>query len=353
MKQAKTLAQLASQIKRESDERMDFVAPTTKLRYLPDGDVGRVAFRATMLNGRQKECEATPTRHCLRQIASRSNIPAQYVDRMTGANCPLLAQNVNWWWKHQPEKRMLRTLLNGDHVARAFVSNRYRPLENSDLAAIILPKLAQLECEVLSCEITETRLYIQAATPKVAAKLVGDVVRAGIVIGNSEVGAGALSLEPLLYYLRCLNGMIMPRVMRRYHIGRHSDPMFELDEAAEYYTDKTKEMDDRAFWMKVKDVVDGLFDKDRFKAMVDAFQGTQDQRIKGVESVEQVATRFQLNDDEKNDVLNHLIEGGDLSLFGLINAVTRTATDVESYDRSVELERVGGRLIELPKSTWN
>ena len=247
---------------------------------------------------------------------------------------------------------MLRTLLNGSHSARAFLSNVYRPLENSDLAAIILPKMADLGCEVLSCEITETRLYIQAATPKIEAKLVGDRVRCGIVASNSEVGAGAISLEPMLYYLRCLNGMVMPTVMRRYHIGRRSDPMFELDSAAEYYTDKTKEMDDRAFWSKVKDVVDGLFDKDRFNAMVDAFEGTTKQPIKGTEAVEEVQQRFQLDIAERDAVLNHLIEGGDSSLFGLINAVTRTATDVESYDRSIELQRIGGRLIELPKSVW-
>jgi hypothetical protein len=51
-----------------------------------------------------------------------------------------------------------------------------------------------------------------------------------------------------------------------------------------------------------------------------------------------------------NKVLDIL---GDLSLFGLINAVTRTASDVESYDRSVELQRIGGKIIELPKSVWN
>lgn len=349
MKQGKTLADLASIIKRVDNERRDFVTPTSKLRYSAEHtDRGVIQWDV----GKQ-EYEAAPTRYCLMQIAEAAGIPTKYVDRMIGPNCGLLAENINHWWKHEPKKRMLRTLLNGQHTARAFLSDRYRPLENSDLAAVVLPKLAAMECTVLSCEITETRLYIQAATAKLDHKLVGDVVQAGCVISNSEVGCGALSMEPMLYYLRCLNGMVMPRVMRRYHIGRHRDPMFELDEAAEYYTDKTREMDDRAFWMKVKDVVNGLFDKDRFTSMVEAFEGTTQQKIKAVDAVEEVTNRFQLNQDEKDNVLNHLIEGGDASLFGLINAVTRTATDVESYDRSVELQRIGGRIIELPKTTWN
>lgn len=348
MKQGKTLAQLASQIKQTRDSRKDFLASTTQMRYLPDHDVGCVALKVG-----NRQYQSAPTRHCLRQIAARSGIPTQYADKMTGENCPLLAENINWWWKHQPEKRMLRTLQNGSHIARAFLSERYRPLENADLAAIVLPKLAELRCEILSCEITETRLYIQAATPKVEAKLVGDIVRAGICVSNSEVGQGALMLEPLLYYLRCLNGMVMPRVMRRHHIGRHSDPLFELDEAAEYYTDTTREADDKAFWMKVRDVTEGLFDKGRFTSMVEKFESATAQKLGPVTgAVEEVGNRFKFNETESNAVLNHLIEGGDTSLFGLINAVTRTASDVESYDRSVELQRIGGEILELPAAFW-
>jgi hypothetical protein len=352
MKHGISLAQLAGVIKSTSQDRKDFMVPTDALRYEPNDGFGTIAFQVGS-NG--NEYEASPNRYCLRQICERSGIPSKYADRMMEKHhSELLSHNINYWWQHEPEKRMLRTLMNEhDHVARAFLSSSYRPLENADLAAIVLPKLADLDCEVLSCEVTESRLYIQAATPRIQAKAVGDVVQAGIVVSNSEVGAGALALDPLLYYLRCLNGMIMPRALGRYHIGRKNDPMYELDSAAEYYSDKTKEMDDRAFWAKVSDVVTGLFDKDRFNSMVAAFQGAQDQRIKGTDAVEEITRRFDLNTIEKDAVLNHLIEGGELNLFGLVNAVTATASDVESYDRSIDLQRIGGRILELPKSTWN
>jgi hypothetical protein len=32
--------------------------------------------------------------------------------------------------------------------------------------------------------------------------------------------------------------------------------------------------------------------------------------------------------------------------------VTRMSADVESYDRATELERVGAKVIELPKHEW-
>ena len=51
-------------------------------------------------------------------------------------------------------------------------------------------------------------------------------------------------------------------------------------------------------------------------------------------------------------MLRHLIEGGDLSLWGMANAFTRLSQDVESYDRATELEEVGGNIITLGRSEY-
>ncbi len=51
-------------------------------------------------------------------------------------------------------------------------------------------------------------------------------------------------------------------------------------------------------------------------------------------------------------MLRHLATGGDFTRFGLLNAVTRTAEDAESYDRAIELERVGGEILEMPRSAF-
>lgn len=34
------------------------------------------------------------------------------------------------------------------------------------------------------------------------------------------------------------------------------------------------------------------------------------------------------------------------------NAITRMSSDVESYDRATDLERVGAQVIELPRDDW-
>jgi len=68
--------------------------------------------------------------------------------------------------------------------------------------------------------------------------------------------------------------------------------------------------------------------------------------------VELMSTEFTISQDESKGVLGHLISGGDLSLYGLANAVTRFAQDVESYDRSTELEAIGYRVINIAPGRW-
>ncbi len=50
---------------------------------------------------------------------------------------------------------------------------------------------------------------------------VGDVVIAGFVISNSEVGLGSLRVEPLVFRFVCKNGMICKDyAQKRYHVGK-------------------------------------------------------------------------------------------------------------------------------------
>jgi len=62
-------------------------------------------------------------------------------------------------------------------------------------------------------------------------------------------------------------------------------------------------------------------------------------------SVEQLQAAGHLNEGEGAAVLRHLIQGGDVSTWGLIQAVTRSAEDNPDYDRASELEALGGAML--------
>ena len=80
--------------------------------------------------------------------------------------------------------------------------------------------------EVVSCEVTENRMFIKVVNHRLEAEVMpGDIVRAGVVISNSEVGLGAVSVRPLVYRLVCTNGMIVNDFgERKAHVGRTANP---------------------------------------------------------------------------------------------------------------------------------
>jgi hypothetical protein len=279
-------------------------------------------------------------------------IPKPYYDRMLADAPDLLARNVNEWLTRQPARKLVRTL---DNQVRAILSDSYRPLDNLELAEAVLPKLVDLKAAVVSAEITEHRFYLKAVTDRVQGEVkVGDVIQAGLVVSNSEVELGALRVEELDYRLVCLNGMIRDQAVRKAHLGRNGRAGDAIEDAREYFGDAKRKADDRAFFLKVGDAVGAMFNAERFNKRLDQYReaGTRAIDADPVAVVEVAAKRFDLNEAERTSALTHLIRGGDLSHWGLANAVTRAAQDVESYDRATELEALGGTVIELKPSDW-
>ncbi len=240
-----------------------------------------------------------------------------------------------------------------DGTVRAFLSDRYRRLDNYDLMEAILPALSQVpSLSISSCELTDHKLYLKAVTPKVQAKVRGDVVQAGIVISNSEVGLGAFTVEPMVLILSCMNGMIAPAYgQKKYHIGRR----VQAEEmAARIFSDETLAADDRAFWLKARDIVQGALAETIFGMIVDDMRRATENKIEGnpVRAVEILSKQVGFNDAEQDGVLHHLIESADLTMMGLSQAITRTSQDVSDYDRATDLERIGYDVITLKPDEW-
>ena len=347
MKTGQNINEIAKQVLKMAAAKKDYAMDTRNLKMT------RTAQLAFVVGG--KSVEVAPTDRCVNQIAARVGIPRAYAARLQTEAPGLLADNVNHWFQSAPEVRMLRTYQNGENVGRAFLSQKYRSLDNDDMLRMVLPKLMEAGCEIKSSEVTEKRLYVQAVFPKVQGEIkVGDVVQAGVTISNSEVGAGSLRVEPLLYRLRCTNGMILPSALKKHHIGRAGEGEWEAGEANEVFSDATRQLDDKAFWAKVNDVVKSSLNEVKFKEnMARMLEATKVDTGKPTEAVEVLVKRYGFSDDESDSVLEHLSRGGDLSLWGLANAVTRTAEDLASYDRAVEFERIGGEVIELAPNMFN
>ena len=346
MKSGISLVEMAQEIQRQNDLKADYMLDTRSLRLEPFG--GGLYLNAYDQSGDYavEPLEVNAIAH--RQIGTHLKIPAAYYDKMLEEYPELLAQNVNAWFQREPAVRMVRTI---DGTARAFLSNRYRRIDNLDIAGIVLPVLQEMEgMHFESCQLTDSRMYIKVVNTRLEAEVVpGDIVQSGIIISNSEVGLGSVSIQPLVYRLVCSNGMVVNDAQtRRNHVGRVN----EASENYQLYSEKTLEADDKAFAMKIQDTVRAVVDEVRFTRVVNMMREAKDApmntaAVPGI--VKLVSKDFHITDDESSGVLQRLIEGND----GLSNAVTRHSQDVKDYDRATALEGIGYNILSMPARQWS
>ncbi len=290
-----------------------------------------------------------------RQVASALGIPAKYYDLMQKEKPELLAENVNSWFADKPSSYMVRSMDYGaGQVARALLSERYRRIDNMEIATSVLPLFAgNDQYEVMSCEVTENRLYLKVVNHRLEMEVrKGDIVQAGVMISNSEVGLGAVSIQPLVYRLVCTNGMVVNDMgERRHHVGRQAKA---VEDSFALYSDETMEAEDKAFLLKLRDTTMAAIDEARFSQVVGRLQESMAVPITGrVQDVVQLtAQSYGINAEEQEGILKYLIEGGDLSLYGLSNAVTRASQDVVSYDRATTLEGIGWQVATMEPQQW-
>ena len=151
MKSGVTLQQMLTEVKRQSESKEDYLIAPNRLRMEYYGK--EMFLHLSDDSGTELIEPMTITSIAHRQIGTHLRIPAAYYDRMREERPDLLAYNANTWFKQENSQRMLRTL---DGSARAYLSNRYRRIDNIDIAGVTLPILGGLpDIRFESCQITE------------------------------------------------------------------------------------------------------------------------------------------------------------------------------------------------------
>jgi len=348
MKAGLSLQELALEISQQNAAKVDYLVNTESMEF---GTEGTQVYLQLFDNEKIPLKPLTVNSIAHQQLGTFTEIPAAYYNKMLTEHPSLLVQNLNEWIHRKADQRMVRTLYG---TARAFLSNRYRRIDNMQIAEIVLPELQKIEGAIFeSCQLTDSRMYLKVVNPRLQAEVApGDIVQSGVIISNSEVGQGSVSIQPLIYRLVCSNGMVVndAKASRR-HVGRQN----ELDGNVELYASDTLEAMDTAFIKQIRDTVAAAVDQTRFDKVIDLMKGARDAKLNTQDIpnlVQLTGQKFGITESERGGVLQHLIEGNDLSLYGLSNAVTRFAQDVESYDRSTELEGVGYKILTMSPHIW-
>lgn len=357
MKTGKTITQLAQQLQSMRDESKDFVVPQQKLDKVR-ATVVDGAMAIELVNGHTQTF--APSRWAHSQLADYASVPKAYYDRIAVESPALLADSVNHGFRmaradQSQTGRMLRTHAGS---LRAMVSTRFRRLDNYDLFEAVAPALIDLGFEPESAELTDKRLYLKCVSPRVQSEIkLNDVVQYGLVISNSDVGAGSLRIEPMVYRLVCLNGLIANVAKRHAHLGRN----LLSDDVEELLTDVTRQLTDQAFWNQVRDVVTNFAKPEHFEKEVNRLRVAADVPIRMFDLpviVERTAKAIGLTTTEatRKSILDNLAggaHGAGMNKWGLANAFTFAAQQESlDYDAATDLERAGSQVIELAPHQW-
>ena len=280
--------------------------------------------------------------HAWRQICQLANIPYSYASTLDNAQL----QNVcmNHAIQHRQTNRkgnidinrmqMIRTLNGeGPQVARAVLSDRYAEFDDQELLEIMIESIPDRDTSVVRSHIDpwgSSKFWITWDL-KTSELRVGDVIKAGIQITNSETGQHSVEIKGMTYRLWCLNGATTPQVMsksRIYHSG-HKDRMKGL----------------------VTSAIDSALE-DSTK-LVGAYKNSLDIEINDMAAMLDGMVEKQTVNQKERDLIESNIEERDSnSLFGLSQAVTLTAKD-RGFEREGQLLDLGAYMVLAPRNWSN
>jgi len=370
------LPNLVQMLKEQSDVRYDVVVPSSGMK-MTNGNliIKGGGVRIDEQGVHTEDATLVPTQIFDEGIANRLNIPARYVRTMRGQitsdiendNGTLYDKNINYWLENDSSRLHLVRGFRTDDVddfgiARAFLSDRYRTIDNYDVLMATLEgvKSAGVEVNIDGADVSDHRMALRLTCPEVqqyseeilrgyTSPFTGEsgtdnpTIFAGLVIKNSETGGGAFSIVPRLVVKVCNNGLQMTRdAMRAVHLGS------KLEEGVITWSEETQQQELSLITTKTRDAVATFLDVEYMKTKIDELH-----QLAGIEvkqpprTMKMISKKSGWSETEEQDILKHFYQGGDNSALGVAQAITSFAQTVKKTDRQDELESSALQSAEL------
>ena len=266
---------------------------------------------------------------CHSQIADKLEIPVKYYHKMETESPELLVENVNTWLKKSERDFFIRGL--GESV-RAFLSDRYRVIDHLDILYCTLNELQAHEAEIEDCFLSETEMNIKVKSQKLKdfVRHKDDLITGGLFFTNSETGHKALRVEPRMFRVKCSNGMIVEEFKtREVHLG-NGDELY-----------------DEIIYLSLRRSIRELFS--RFGEIVLMLRESTEIKINYPQKViNNVVQQYKLSESQKENILIAFGVEPEPDKYGISNAITLAAQKEETWEKRIELEKIGGRLVALP-----
>lgn len=301
---------VAEKIIQDDQNKWDRKVSAQELRISPEGTM-KVA------NGASESFSLSEI--AITQMCQKLEIPVKYYRRLsdemkaTVANYDIGRLNGHSY------------LLRGkvDWV-RAFLSEEYIAYNNCQIAETAESLLRNGALSVKSFVLEETHMFL-----KIVSEDIRDIesgLKAGILIGNSEVGMGSVSVEPFVFRKPCTNDLIVSQEKSFRHAHIHLTGYEMTRRMAEAVSDG----------FRIASSVLDIFLKAREEPIEDP-----------LETIRKIAEARQFSQKLTDEVVSSYLVEPEANRFGVINAFTNAAQKLGPLQR-IEMERFAGTLLEAP-----
>lgn len=354
-----TIPELWTQLMDQQKEKYDYTTLANAVGFQISPDDGEIE-----LVGKNGVHRPTPWFHT--QLANFLQIPIAYYRKCLEKDPVLTVVNANRWLAASDKGRLIRTV---GPTARAFLSDRYHIRDNALVFQALLKALKKLKDEdpgfeftVQSSNLSEDYMHIKLTFPSLAKEVpvaqpnnhtfVNQVIEPGVNMRNGEIGNSQTQLNVTAMVLACLNGLMMEKV----HSSRHVGGRLDHDEEIRYEMD-TMKADDNLFVLALRDNISHALNEALWLDRIETFSQASQRTFKAqpAEVLEAASKRFLMTEAETHGIMNQLFREGHMTQWGLAQAITHQAHELKdiTYDRSTELEAIGGNIITLGAQEWN
>jgi len=192
---------------------------------------------------------------------------------------------------------------------------------NSQIAETVQGLLREAQISIKAFVLEETHLFLKIVSEEIVDH--ASSLKAGIVIGNSEVGLASVSVKPLLFRQPCTNDLIVAQEKSFRHAHIHLT---------------AKELDRR--------MAEAIGDAFKLASdIMDAFLKAHEEPVPDpVEAIRKIAEARKFSQKFADETVSSYLAEPESSRFGVINAFIRATQWLAPLQR-IEMERFAGTLL--------
>lgn len=300
--------QVRQQIEDDDREKWDLTVPASVVRVEPNG------LLRIQNNGTAKLLGLSD--NAISQLCQRLAIPVKYFKRLPPEMQSGLA---NFDLERIRDSHFLLRAKNS--TVRAVLSDRYVTYNNRAVIETVVTAIQTERLSVKNFVLEDEIMFIKLVSADVADEVLQ--LRIGVMISNSEVGAGQVKVEPFLFRKPCTNDLIVAEEVA----FRHSHVHISVEEFT---------------YQIAAGVKSGMQLAQR--AVTSAWTAAETRVPEPVAEINRLGGEMRLSKKLLDSVHAAFREEPSSTRWGVVNSFTRAAQRLSPVAR-IEVERLAGRLL--------